>query len=76
MSACVKLHSRNSRLGNPQASESARDYMARVARIDVLRCPRCQAGKLHVVQVLVGRKQLPEGQRTVACVAPASRGPP
>lgn len=62
--------------GNPQAMESARDFMARVAQINVLLCPCCQMGKLHVVQVLVGRKQLPAPGRTVTCVAPASRGPP
>ena len=61
---------------NPQATESAKDFMARVAQIDVLLCPCCQAGRLHVVQVLVGHKRLPAPQRSVACVAPASRGPP
>ena len=29
--------------------------MARVAKIDVLLCPHCQAGRLHVVQVLMGQ---------------------
>ncbi len=62
--------------GNPQAIETARDFMARVARIDVLLCPGCQAGRLHVVQVLVGPRQLPAPERTVANIVPANRGPP
>ncbi len=62
--------------GNPQAVESAKDFMARVARIDVLLCPSCRSGRLHVVQVLVGPRQLPAPERTVANIVPANRGPP
>ena len=58
---------------NPQAIESAKDFMARVAKIDVLLCPHCQAGRLHVVQVLMGQARLPApGVGT----QPANRGPP
>ena len=59
---------------NPQAIESARDFMARVAKIDVLRCPHCQAGRLHVVQVLMGQARLPAPG--VGTAEPANRGPP
>ena len=64
---------------NPQAIESARQFMARVALIDVLLCPLCplcHVGRLHVVQVLPGQKQLPAPQCTVACTEPPNRGPP
>lgn len=37
---------------NPEAQESARDFMARVGRIDVLLCPCCKSGTLQVVAVL------------------------
>lgn len=43
---------------NPQATESARDFMARVARIKVNACPCCQA-PLKVVQTLPGLKHGP-----------------
>ncbi len=76
----VKLESARQALqlpqSNPQAIESAKDFMARVARIDVLLCPHCLAGRLHVVQVLVGPRQLPAPERTVANIVPANRGPP
>ncbi len=61
---------------NPLALESAQAFMARVARIDVLLCPSCQAGRLHVVQVLAGPRQLPAPEHTLARVVPANRGPP
>ena len=58
---------------NPKAIESARDFMARVAKIDVMLCPHCQAGRLHAVQVLLGQARLPApGLGT----QPANRGPP
>ena len=58
---------------NPQAIESAKDFMARVARIDVLSCPDCGTGRLHIVQVLVGQQHLPAPG---VCTVPPNRGPP
>lgn len=43
---------------SPQALLCAQAFMARVAKIDVLACPRCKA-PLHVVQTLPGSKYLP-----------------
>ena len=43
---------------NPQATACAQAFMARVAKIDVLACPRCKA-PLHVAQTLPGLKYLP-----------------
>ena len=46
--------------------------LARVAKVNVLLCPHCQAGWLHVVQVLMGQTRLPApGLGT----QPANRGP-
>lgn len=44
---------------NPQAQESAQAFMARMAKIEVMRCPRCQAHPLKVVASLGGCRQLP-----------------
>lgn len=43
---------------SPQARESARAFMARVAGIATHTCPACK-GPLHVAQTLPGLKQLP-----------------
>lgn len=43
---------------NPQATACAQAFMARVAKIDVLACPRCKA-PLHVALCLPGLKYLP-----------------
>jgi len=60
-------------LSNPQATESAKDFMARLARMDVGLCPRCKLGRLHVTATLAGLKQLP----SPACaVLRQNRGPP
>lgn len=65
-SACKRIKLSAARLAlqmpppNPSAVESAQAFMARVARIDVLRCPCCQVGTLHVKAVLLGQKRLPE----------------
>ena len=59
---------------NPRAVELAADFMQRVAKIDVLRCPHCRVGTLNVVEVVVGQPRLPspaEAVRRQAC-----RGPP
>ena len=58
---------------NPRAMESAKDFMARVAKIDVLSCPLCRAGKLHIVQVLAGQQRL---RAPGVCTVPPNRGPP
>ena len=59
--------------GNPKAIESATDFMARVAKIDVLQCPCCRLGRLRITQVLSGRRTLLEPGSTVW---PQGRGPP
>lgn len=60
-------------LPNPQAMESAKDFMARVARIDVGLCPRCKTGRLQVGAVVQGSARLPA---PTGVVAQQSRGPP
>ncbi len=57
----------------PQALESARAFMARVARIEVDVCPCCQVGRLRVAAVLLGQARLPSPH---LCNAPRNRGPP
>ena len=58
---------------NPQALESAQAFMARVARVEVLMCPCCKHGRLHVTAVLagLGRPPAPAGLLVHEC-----RGPP
>ena len=60
-------------LPNRQASESARDFMQRVARIEINTCPRCRA-PLHVAATLAGARQLP----APGCQPPSqhARAPP
>ena len=58
---------------NPQAMESAQAFMARVAQIDVLLCPVCRQGRLHITAVLAGQGRLPVPAGTVS---PQSRGTP
>lgn len=41
-----------------QAREPAEAFMARVARIELLTCPKCR-GRLHVAGTLNGQRQLP-----------------
>ena len=59
-SACKGVKLRAARMAlqmpvpNPQAIESAKAFMARVARIDVLLCPVCRQGRLHITAVLAG----------------------
>jgi len=63
---------------NPPAQEAAQAFMARVARIDVLRCPQCQHGPLRVVERLSGAKRLPLPGAPVPTFPAAgqARGPP
>ncbi|MFM9888489.1 MAG: transposase, partial [Burkholderiales bacterium] len=55
---------------DPVAIESARDFMSRVPKIDILRCPACRQGSLQVVMIV-----LPTAVRATTPSAPA-RGPP
>jgi hypothetical protein len=78
-SSCKKVKLRVARLAlqmpviNPQAIESAQAFMVRIAKINVLLCPCCKVGTLHVVAVLQGATQLPAPS---SCVLAQSRGPP
>lgn len=78
-SACkgVKLNAARLALQMPsmsaQATESAKDFMARVAKLDVLQCPCCKLGCLRVVAKLPASGRLPAPGRAPM---PASRGPP
>ena len=78
-SACKRVKLRAARLAlqmpalNPQALESARAFMTRVAKMDVLLCPCCKVGRLHVAAVLMGQARLPAPGCTVV---PQGRGPP
>ena len=58
---------------NPRALESAQAFMARVAKIDVLLCPCCKAGRLRTIAVLAGPARLPPPCMTGL---PPNRGPP
>jgi len=70
-----------------QALESAQGFMARVAKLEVLRCPCCKAGRLRVVEHRDGLRHLPvpgavtivvtgEAIHEVAGEAARARGPP
>jgi hypothetical protein len=58
---------------NVQAIESAQAFMVRIAMINVLLCPCCKVGVLHVAAILQGQTQLPAPGTTVPA---QSRGPP
>ncbi|UUZ70237.1 IS91 family transposase [Polaromonas sp. P2-4] len=58
---------------NPQATESAQGFMARVAKMDVSLCPCCKVGRLQVTAVLQGQARLPA---PTCAVEQQSRGPP
>ena len=58
---------------NPKAQESAQEFMARVARLEVMLCPCCKAQALRVVATLAGRRHLPAPG---AMAMPQPRGPP
>ena len=57
-----------------QAQESATDFMARVARMDVGQCPCCKLGRLRCVATLLGSRRLPPAGSVM--MPPANRGPP
>lgn len=56
--------------------ESAQAFMARVARIELSRCPQCRHGRLQVVQTLPGLKHLPGPQGSRSAEPARERGPP
>lgn len=45
---------------NRAAQDSAQDFMARVAKVNISQCPACEHGRLCVVQTLAGLKRLPD----------------
>ena len=68
---------------NPRATESARDFMQRVAHRDLLQCPCCSIGHMRVVETFLASRRLPPPGATMApqraslaMVRPACRGPP
>ena len=79
-SACKtkRLAQARQALGMPLAQvkvmECAADFMRRVARLEVLCCPRCKSGKLGLVQVLARLPRLPAPNAVVR--RRACRGPP
>ena len=60
---------------NAKALGSAKEFMARVARIDVALCPCCKAGRLHVIEIVQGTARLPR-LGCIATVVPQAQGPP
>ena len=67
-------------LGQPTLSkpalQAAQTFMARVAQIDIQRCPQCKTGPLKVVQTLAGLRQLPAPGSGLAVMPSAqARGP-
>ena len=60
---------------NAKALGSAKDFMVRVARIDVAQCPCCKVGRLHVAEILQGSARLPAPHHT-SKVVPQALGPP
>ena len=58
---------------NPRAVESARDFMMRVAKVDVMLCPCCKTGRLRVIEVLMGNSRL---SAPGSVLTQQSRGPP
>jgi hypothetical protein len=79
-SACktTRLAQARQALGMPaveaKTMETASDFMRRVARVEVLCCPRCKAGRLSVVQTLAGQPRLPAPHAAVR--QRVCRGPP
>ena len=78
-SACKRVKLTAARLAlqmpavSPRTIESAQAFMVRVAKIDVLLCPCCKAGRLRTIAVLAGPARLPPPCTTVL---PPGRGPP
>jgi hypothetical protein len=80
-SACkgAKLPAARAALGMPAlnapAVECAKEFMARVARFDLLLCPCCKVGRLHVTEILKGAARLP-APGGIATLKPQAQGPP
>lgn len=55
---------------NPRAAEEVREFMQRVANIDIERCPHCATGRWRCAQTL------PADRAALAAIATACRGPP
>ncbi len=80
-SACkgVKLAQARAALQMPALNDTAvgtaREFMARVARIDVSLCPCCKLSRLHVAEILQGATRLAAPAST-ATLKPQAQGPP
>ena len=61
---------------NPLARESAEHFMQRVAQRDIARCPRCERGRLRVVEVLLPQWRTHSRLATTPASAHNNRGPP
>ena len=62
-------------MANPQALESAKEFMQRVAKVDTAKCPCCARERLRLVETFKGSRTLPApGARDN--VSPHSTGPP
>ena len=62
---------------SPVATECAQAFMQRVAQAQIRQCPACGHGRLVVVQVLLGARQLPvPGQAGCGPSTCHTRGPP
>lgn len=76
----VKLPAAREALHMPQVStqavESASQFMARVAKIDVDVCPCCRQGRLHRVAVLANPRHLPTPHASFTSGLAQQRGPP
>jgi Putative transposase len=59
---------------NPQARESAAQFMCRVRALEIMRCPCCALGQLRLVQTVPAPARLPAPRATVQ--ASGCRGPP
>ncbi len=82
---CKKTQLASARLALAQpapskpALQAAQAFMARVAQIDIHRCPQCKTGQMRVVQVLAGLRRLPvPGAKSGLAGGPPvqARGPP
>ena len=59
---------------NPQATESAIDFMRRIKAVEVLQCPCCALGRLRIIQTVPVPARLPTPGTQV--LANGCRGPP
>ena len=59
---------------NPQARESAAQFMCRVRALEIMRCPCCGLGQLRLVRTVPAPDRLPAPGATVQ--ASGCRGPP